>query len=221
MHRMRQRVALLLTFLVGTGSVFVERLPTPVHVVPVVLAIQDLRVGLAIKDEQVAVRLVDEALVDPSRTYESVGEVVGRIPMEPIYANEVVRAGRLARHAMGSGIGALLLPCSAAISVPARILTAPETYVDVMRGDRVLASGVKVLASSDTDAVLEMTTDAASVAVGADHVRPHVGPTVDHECARPTAAPPARQASPSLGPLYVAPPPRDRFGGALVPAGRD
>jgi hypothetical protein len=212
-----RRVALLIGFFVGTGSVFLER--RPVHVVPVVLAVQDLPVGLAITNGQLTVRLVDDALVDEGRSYATAEEVVGRIPMERIYGNEMVRADRLARHALGAGIDALLTPCTVAVRVPSSIPTAAETYVDAMLGDRVIASGVKVLASSDSDAVLEVAPEEARVAVGADRLRPHVGPIVDRACARP-AAPLARKASPSLGPLYVAPPPRDRFGGALVPAGR-
>jgi hypothetical protein len=198
-----RRSSLLLAFFVGTGSVFLERLPT--NVVPVVLAVQDLPAGMAITNGQIAVRLVDEGLVDESRTYGTVEEVVGRIPMERIYGNEVIRADRLARYAMGAGIDALLTPCTVAVGVPSTEATAPETYVDVMRGDRVIAAGVKVLASSDTDAILEVRPAEALVAVGADRVQPHVGPVIDRACARPTA-PLARAASPSLGPLYVAPP---------------
>ena len=219
-----RRVALVIAFFVGTGSVFVQRVPAHVvPVVPVVLAVGDLPAGMAITRGQVAVRLMDEALVDETRTYGTVEQVVGRIPMDRIYGNEVVRADRLARHAMGSGIDALLTPCTVAVGVPSTIATEPDTYVDVMLGDRVIASGVKVLASSNADAVLEVTPEEARTAVRADRVRPHVGPTVDRECARPTALPPARAVSPSLGPLYVAPPyegvraPRDWSNGPTWP----
>lgn len=108
------------------------------NLVTVVVAKQDLYMGLPIAPEDVDVRRVLPESVDSDYVFDDPTEVVGRTPRERVLADEVLRVERLARADAGVGLNAIITPGRRAMTIETDTesgmagLLQPGNYVDVI-----------------------------------------------------------------------------------------
>lgn len=106
--------------------------------VDVVVATRTLYKGLPIQEEDVALRALHPDMVAGDLVFDSIDEVVGRMPRERVLPNEILRTERLAKADAGEGITALIRSGKRAVSVALKAEEAvagfiePGAYVDVV-----------------------------------------------------------------------------------------
>lgn len=108
------------------------------NLVTVVVASQDLYMGLPIAAEDLATKRVLPDTIDPDYVFADPADVVGRTPRERILADEILRVERLARADAGVGLNAIITPGRRAMTIETDTesgmagLLQPGNYVDVI-----------------------------------------------------------------------------------------
>lgn len=108
------------------------------NLVTVVVAAQDLYMGLPIAPEDLSTKRVLPETIDPDYVFSDPTEVVGRTPRERVLADEILRVERLARADAGVGLNAIITPGRRAMTIETDTesgmagLLQPGNYVDVI-----------------------------------------------------------------------------------------
>jgi pilus assembly protein CpaB len=141
---------------------------------PVVVAARPVERGTELAREDLAVREVPSGFL-PEGAFGSVGEALGRIPVAPLVAGQVVLGGHLAPDGL-SGVAALLPPGTRAVAVPAsgaQALVRRGDLVDVLATfePSVAGGGEPTLAVATDAMVVDVGTDTATVAVTPEAAR--------------------------------------------------
>jgi len=211
-----RRVALVIAFFVGTGSAIYRAAPHPRRPsFSVVVATHDLPLGTRIGAEDVAVLHVPRQMVPADGTFQVAEDLIGRTTNERVLTNEMIRAERLARTDAGVGLAAVITPGMRAMSIrvaPFGDDLAPDNVVDLLATDgnraRTVVTQLRVLAvAEDRKAVtLDVTLDEAeAIASALSRGTLFVATRSELDIVRSDGG---TGCQAGLGPLYVAPPPR-------------
>ena len=141
----------------------------PPETTSVVVARRDLYIGLPITEEDVVIRDLLPDMIPGEMVFETVDEVIRRVPRERVLANEPLRQERLAQREAGIGLNAIIATGKRAMTVETNTesglagMLQPGNYVDVIvtiRPDdadtkakwltKTILQGIRVLAVGDS-----------------------------------------------------------------------
>lgn len=128
---------LVLQVLRSSGKKLAEAQKPP-ETVDVIVALRDLYVGLPITDEDITIRQLTPDMITGELVFNSVDEVINRVPRERVLANEPLRAERLAQREAGVGLNAIIANNKRAMTVETDTesglagMLQPGNYVDII-----------------------------------------------------------------------------------------